>query len=68
VGNDKNTSLEVLEGLDEGGEGLSVEVVGWLVQHDDVCGEGEEERRKKEEEARKEGEGEPYSRLSSEAR
>jgi hypothetical protein len=36
VGNDKNTSLEVLQRLDQSGKRLSIEVVGGLVKHDDV--------------------------------
>lgn len=36
VSNNKNTTLEVLKGRDKGSEGLSVEIVGRLVETDDV--------------------------------
>lgn len=36
VSNNKNTTLEVLKGRDKGGKGLSVEIVGRLVETDDV--------------------------------
>lgn len=36
VGNDKHSSLEVLQGLDQGSKRLSVQVVSGLIQHDDV--------------------------------
>lgn len=36
MGDDEDTALEGLDGLDERGERLSVQEVGWLVENDDV--------------------------------
>jgi len=36
VGNDQHTTLETLESLNERGKRFTVEVVGWLVEDDNV--------------------------------